>query len=289
MKTVRQWLGLSISLIILFVLGWMLALHFSKWPRLVSLSDLVISVALLAMGMFLQYMLWHMFVVAMTRQGTLQETFASHSLMIWSKYVPGKIWSIMGRAGYLARLTSIRFTDAMIASTAAQMVMLMTGLSCGLALIISAGGNGFNISGTKLIVLVFAGVAVVLLLVFYLNKKVRDWKNSGTRLAIGVGCSILAWISWGLGLAHLLWAVGLEGAYLRDIGIFSAASSAGLLAIITPGGLGVREGAITLLLSWYDVEPGDAALVGLLSRLWFMAGELVVFVAGIMFRYIWRI
>jgi hypothetical protein len=67
-------------------------------------------------------------------------------------------------------------------------------------------------------------------------------------------------------------------AYRRALGpaclCADAAYAVGFLALVTPAGLGVREGVLTLALA--QVMPAGAALaVALLSRLWMMLVELL--------------
>lgn len=56
---------------------------------------------------------------------------------------------------------------------------------------------------------------------------------------------------------------------------FAVSSISGMLAIFTPGGLGVREGLFAILLGTL-VPASMASLVALLSRLWFTIAELSV-------------
>jgi len=66
-------------------------------------------------------------------------------------------------------------------------------------------------------------------------------------------------------------------------GAFSLASLGGILMVLAPSGLGVREGILAVLLA--QVAPSSVAVVlSLAARLWFTAGECViiaaVFIAG---------
>ena len=61
---------------------------------------------------------------------------------------------------------------------------------------------------------------------------------------------------------------------------FIASYLIGYLALVAPGGLGVREGAITFLLTPM-VGPGPAAGLALLSRLWITATELMALIPAI--------
>ena len=67
---------------------------------------------------------------------------------------------------------------------------------------------------------------------------------------------------------------------------FPLAMNIGLLAIVLPGGLGVREGVMTGLLAMSGIPIGDAASIALLARLWFTLGEGFIFLVAVVLR--WR-
>ena len=67
------------------------------------------------------------------------------------------------------------------------------------------------------------------------------------------------------------------------MGIYAAAWTVGFLSVITPGGLGIREGMLSLLLSAY-LPSSTATLVALLSRTWSLAADLVLAAGAIALR-----
>jgi glycosyltransferase 2 family protein len=84
----------------------------------------------------------------------------------------------------------------------------------------------------------------------------------------------------GLGLYALLLSLGpvRSGSYLTITGAYYTAGLAGMLAIFAPGGLGVREGILMLVLPL--VVPKESAIIAaLLLRLVMISAEL--FLAGI--------
>lgn len=58
------------------------------------------------------------------------------------------------------------------------------------------------------------------------------------------------------------------------VGIWSFSATTGLVIVLAPYGIGVREGVLTWLLQIF-VSPGVAVLVSLASRLWTICGELL--------------
>lgn len=85
---------------------------------------------------------------------------------------------------------------------------------------------------------------------------------------------------WGLlGTAFFLFIKSLAPVSAAQLlvvtGTYAVAWSIGILSVITPGGLGVREGILSLLLTSI-LPPATATLIALLSRLWTISAELAM-------------
>lgn len=94
--------------------------------------------------------------------------------------------------------------------------------------------------------------------------------------AVWAGAYALSWVL--LGLAFALFVAAFEPTTAANprfvAGTVAAAYLVGYLFIIVPAGIGVREGAMVLLLAQV-MPPAGAIVVGALSRVWFTAAELV--------------
>jgi len=93
------------------------------------------------------------------------------------------------------------------------------------------------------------------------------------------GCCGLAFFLFVKSLSPLGWHQ-----FPAMMGIYATAWTVGFLSVVTPGGLGIREGVLSLLLSAY-LPPATATLVALLSRLWSLAAELVLAGGAITLRW----
>ncbi len=94
-----------------------------------------------------------------------------------------------------------------------------------------------------------------------------------------------------LGIAFFVFIKSLTPVSISQLpvvtGTYAVAWSIGFLSIITPSGLGVREGVLSLLLTSV-LPPATATLVALLSRLWTLSTELILI--GMAFGlYWWRL
>ena len=101
------------------------------------------------------------------------------------------------------------------------------------------------------------------------------------------GAYLLLWAF--LGIAFFLFIKSLYPVSTSHIlvvtGTYAVAWSIGFLSVITPSGLGVREGILSLLLTSV-LPPAIATLVALLSRLWTLGAELLL--GGVAFGIYFR-
>ncbi|HUW11557.1 MAG TPA: DUF2079 domain-containing protein, partial [Anaerolineae bacterium] len=86
----------------------------------------------------------------------------------------------------------------------------------------------------------------------------------------------VAWCLMGAGFAALVRALTpLSWAQVPAlVAVFTASYVIGFLSLLTPSGLGVREGVMTLLLAT-TLSAGVAAVVAIVARLWMVVGELI--------------
>jgi uncharacterized membrane protein len=89
-----------------------------------------------------------------------------------------------------------------------------------------------------------------------------------------LGSYAVAWIAVGVSFAALVQALTpLHWSQVPGlVAVFSAAYVIGFLTLLTPGGLGVREGVLTLLLATI-LPSGVSAVVAILARLWMVVVE----------------
>lgn len=91
--------------------------------------------------------------------------------------------------------------------------------------------------------------------------------------------SFLVWITGGAGFYALTASLTAPASAPYLIGAYAASWALGFLILIVPGGLGIREGALILLLQ--QVFPETTALIiALLARPWRIAGEIIMFGGG---------
>ncbi len=215
------------------------------------------------------------------------------SLRIWIssmmiRYMPvGKGWSILGRV-WLSKKEGLPKPQVL----ASIYLETVTAVIAGFLLAVIMGGF---IGSDKLwfykpgYILISVGLMLILLqpnilfklmsrLLKLLKREPVDIKISSGDLWQITGFFLINWFLMGF-IVYLI----IRSLYPINIrliplvtGIYAMAWVLGFLVIIIPGGLGVREGVIAYLLSFYIPLP-LASLAAVLSRLVFIISELILF------------
>lgn len=199
------------------------------------------------------------------------------------KYVPGKVWAIAGMA-LMAREAGVAPWAATASAVTIQALAIGTGV-----LVTGAAGTealeaahpGATAALWTLAALSAVGVGLLTWppLVRRLVRAVTGVAAEGSLAAgpvlLGIGANLVAWLGYGVALWILAHAT-LPGAGLTlgaAIGSFAASYVAGLLILVAPGGLGVREGVFVLMVQG-SLGWGGAAALAVASRLLLTLTEL---------------
>ena len=204
----------------------------------------------------------------------------------FGRYIPGKIWQLGGLTVYM-KGRGESGAAALVSAVAFQIISLVTGAAVAAATVgvhwVAAGGSWLPAAVTLAVTLIVGlHPAVIRWMARRLgglmgeDAVVVDLRTKDVVLA--AGGMLIAWVVYGVGLLLLLRGVGVawEVKQLHVLtGVFAASYVVGYMALIAPGGLVVREGAMTGLLTELSEMPvGVAAAVAILARLWLVGAEL---------------
>lgn len=221
---------------------------------------------------------------------------------IWSatnigRYIPGKLWHLGGLTVYL-RKRGESGAAGLVSSVGFQVLILVTGTATAATVLVGRPGSLLGASPWT------TGLAVLLLAAALHPAVLRKATGLASRLmkeedvdldrirsrglAASAGAIFLSWGIYGLSLWCLL--RGTVGAGLMDplelTAVFAAAYVAGYLALFSPGGLLVREGAMVgLLASLGGLSVGVATVLAVAYRLVSTVSELL-FLA---FSFLWPV
>jgi glycosyltransferase 2 family protein len=269
------------------VAGFFVAALSARWRDVISLkwqlqpAVFVIACGLLALSYALVACLWGWAL------GRAAGTPLRAGARIWflsnlARYVPGNVWSYVG-AVELARREGVarRTTLAVMALT--QVLSVGVALLVGLPVLLAERARLGRpaLLGTLTVALLAAAAVVFRRRLLELARRrfpelePGDLAPSTSTVALLVAGYAAYWL-----LTGLAFAVFVRSLYPLPAGdvplaaaAYAAAYAAGFLSLLTPAGLGVREGVLVVALA--PVLPaGPALVVALLSRLWMMLAEL---------------
>ena len=249
-------------------------------PFALQSFPLVLSTLIFAFSYFIQIWAWYLITlrlkVALSFSDTLQSWFYSQL----GKYLPGKVWLLLGRFYFYESKGKSR-KEISIALYFEMVTML---LAAGLLFLLSLlffreMAQGF-LRGS------FWWISSLFVLAFFflhprvLGKIFNQFLFRFQKEPVILSISYFE-ILWILFICILTWAVGGIGFYLFTdsiipvspkhilflTGALAFSSILGLVAVFAPSGLGVREGVLVYLLSY--IMPGPVAVViSVLTRIW---------------------
>ncbi len=206
---------------------------------------------------------------------------------IWSlsnlaRYVPGRIWQIAGMAA-MARQAGVSPWAAAGSAVVVQLLAIATG-ALVTGIFEPQAGRGVLIAATGVAAAALAAVlawppatkTLSRLLMRLTGREIRIEAVQPGPLVMSMVVTTLGWVAYGIALYFFV--QGLLGEpllpFTRSVGAFTASYLVGLILVFTPGGLGVREGAMFMLLK-APMGPAAAAVITVGSRILLTVTELL--------------
>lgn len=253
-------------------------------PDNVRWQYVVFALVSLVLGNVMQSLCWKNTLADQNIIVSPSQAVVSQGLSVFMKYMPGKIMTIVGRSAYVSRVTDSDAIECSISSFKAQIIELIFGLGIGVIVFffIEIDQMLLILSGTMFLGLIVLLVFLKHFLRFFIFLAKKFGRNTNFQ-PFSVKFSLkkvflfcLHWAFWGAGFFLLAKSlVPTTPFYL--IFAFPLATVLGVAAIFAPGGVGVRESTLVLLLSLAGIEVGIATTLAVFSRLWFLAGDLTIF------------
>jgi len=247
---------------------------------------LLFSTLLFVASYFIQIWAWYLITLKLGIAVSFSETVTSWFYSQLGKYLPGKVWLLLGRLYFYESKGKPR-REVSIALYFEIVTMLLAG---GLLF----WGSLLFVRKLPLDVLNewYWWVGLVFILAFlFLHPRVLEkifnrifFRVQNTPLIFSIHYSEILWV---LFICILSWVVGGVGFYLFVGAVFpvsvhhvlfitgtlAGSNIAGLLAVFAPVGFGVREGALVYLLS-FIMPASVAVIVSILTRLWMTVIEI---------------
>ncbi len=201
------------------------------------------------------------------------------------KYLPGKIWAIVGRM-YFCQQLGVSASKAFISVVLEMALTIISGMFIFLVGLSIFPGFRIHINPFLLMIVVIILFIVIHPRVFtrIINIFLQLVKKGPIRIDLNFSqiCGMmlyycLMWLSLGIAFYFLINSTTFIALSTIPIlaGSFSISTTIGAMALFVPGGLGVRESVLALLLSnFFPISL--AILLSVLSRIWISFGELIL-------------
>lgn len=210
--------------------------------------------------------------------------YQGHFIAQLAKYLPGGLWIVPGRAIVFGRY-GVNVISSTVGTIVDLLMLLVSGVVVFLPYLLSVGTGPLSQLWTLGLLLI---PAIMICLHPGIFNHVLRWslalvgyKDVTIKLTIQQLASMLLidvafWLATGTGFYLLVASVQAVPfpMWLTLTSAFSMAWVVGFLAFLTPSGLGVREGALALLLAPLLPAPLPV-VVALLARLWWTIAELI--------------
>jgi uncharacterized membrane protein YbhN (UPF0104 family) len=291
-KFIRRILAAAVVLVIFFFLTRSLVRNWHQIP----FSDLRFNPLYLLLSFIFLLLTFLIFVKAWQAIIRSLQADISYPFAFWvmaasqtAKYVPGGVWFALGRV-YLAK------SEKLSAEKIGVSVIIETGLTflAGILLFFLALSlaKPENLINYFLLIPVFFFIILILyppVLERFVNIGLKIIKRPPVKIKMRYGSVLgIAIYFLGLWLAQMIgYFLLINALYPVPLGQFPALAAiyiiswmAGFIVILAPGGLGVREGTMTLLLS--SIIPSALAIgISFLSRVWITVFEIAIFFTGL--------
>jgi glycosyltransferase 2 family protein len=260
-------------------------------PSIRSPAAFALSVLLLFAGFLVECFPWGQMLRNARIDVSLRDSLVSIGISVFGKYIPGKVWSVIGRSAYIASRYGEPEADVALIAFNAQIMALWSGLLLGSVTLLSipptATVGAWILALWAVMTVLLFGDGANRLLSFVArvlsNRKMpfppMGWRHAAAPLPL----YFVQWLCWALGFLCFANALTRGGLPVFVGFSFALAATVGILALVVPGGIGVREAVLMACLSGAGLSVPEATTVAAASRLWFLLGETFMFLLSVWF------
>ena len=286
LKKLLKPLGIIVVLVIFYYLGKSIVDNWdSISPRLKEINIYIYfaSFFLLLVSQIYVVILWRFIVNTGKNRISVKDAIAIFYLSALGRYIPGKVWQLVGLA-YFSEGAGIESEVAITASLLSQSLSVITGI------LVSAGAvimyiKWYFVLPVVILMMLFLYPPVFNKILNFLSRRLRgkSVKMDMTllkELALFFGY-IFAWALYGFSFYLLFKAFAIKIGLLKSIQFFASSYLLGLFAIFVPGGLGVREGILMVLLKEIGIAGYLGSMIAIVERINITITELLLGLFGL--------
>lgn len=288
-KLKKYWLNCFVYISILFLLIVLIKSDYLIIPKIYSVNYLLFSFLTLFSGFLLNSAAWKQILDSSDLPVSYKHSISSTGLAVFGKYIPGKVWVLVGQAGYIIN-NKTKYSKSKVAALVlnASLILIWLGLILSVIGIFFLGeyyfvGIFFSIIFIVLTLIIFTSIlhkVIEGLVRKVLKRNINILRLSNKALLKTALWYLLNWIFWCIGFYFLTKSLGGSDIHI-SVGLsFPLAACVGIFALIFPGGIGVRESVLIVSLTLAGLDVQLATTISIASRLWFLIGECFIFSLG---------
>jgi glycosyltransferase 2 family protein len=248
---------------------------------------LLVSYIVWILAFLLEALIWKCTMSYIGEKLTFIKALKIISLSVLPKYIPGKVFGLASQVWLTKEEGDISGGKGSVGAILNMVISILGGavLGCIILPFVLENKSSINIYflwgfiPLLFIMLyppIFIGMSNWLLKIFK-RGKITFMPSYGQILQL-LGFHISFWLLQSIAIFFLIRSFYLisPSFFIPLCGIFPSASVIGLVSFFTPGGLGVREGALSYLFSFF-MPTGIGIIVAIIMRLWGTTGEIILF------------
>ena len=283
--------NLIMYLSIFYIFYYLAKSNLLQFPKIVNISQFLFSLLFLIFGtVLLESYSWHQCIKNAIPNINLKDSISATGMTVFGKYIPGKFWGIAGRSDYISKKYNYNLGDLLNLSFNFQILIIWVGLIFGFTGLIL-----LKITVAQLNY--FAYLAIFLSLGFF-SKTIQSYliiiteklfKRSFRFISPSETIKLLPIIVFSWFIISLSFYFFVQSLHNEKVDfvialIYPLGVTIGVLSILVPGGIGVREGIFTFLLDSIGFSIEFSLTVSIFSRLWSIMADIGFFLLSIFYR-----
>jgi hypothetical protein len=286
----RSWHKYIIYISLGFLVYTLIRADYLKIPVIHSDISLIFSLLFLCVGFIASSISQQNFLSKSGCAISIYQSISMIGLTVFGKYIPGKMWMALGKAAYVNARTKYELVDLSVLFIQAQVIGIWCGLLLGIiGLFINNALDYVSWIGllvlTALTLILFSNSvknAVEKLINRVSKKQIKIPALNILTTAKTLPWFLITWLIWGIGFYFLAASISSHKIPLSVVFCFPLACTLGILFLLAPGGVGIREGIIVGYFAAAHFDLAEAITIAAASRLWFLIGEFFIFIVGFM-------
>lgn len=283
----KKILGVVIILVFFYFIGKSL---FNNWHSIIEAKlhfqahYLLLSYLFMFATFSLVAFTWQKNLAMLNEHISLSTALRINAMAVLPKYAPGKVWGIIGKV-YLAKKENISEHNCIITISLETILFLLGGiilfLISGASIVKGQIPFIYYLLVIPICLIIIHPTILIRITNFFLKlfkRPIIDVTLSYLQILMLLLLYSLSWILQGIGVFLLInsfYPIGIKTIFVIS-GLHAFSWVVGFISIITPAGLGVKEGIFSYFLALL-MPAGIALIASLLVRIWGTIGELLYF------------